>query len=432
MLKIRKLKSTDLIYILFLLCDIKFFYLFRLPPVFGGDTATNRILACVFVAITMTAVVIKNKGIVLKTWGKEIIFFELFIVIQMIFSIIRYPKISMGNVIYTMLPYGLLIFYLVAVNVKDVNYLQWTQITTYISIINSALLLFQVWYLRNVNYKFFLKIEQILRLYGRNTTQYRIFSVVEGFSRFSIILSIALILSDENKNKKSNLVNIILTFIAIVTIDRSRMYVVSMVSCSVLMIVYHYRLSLKRIKKNHLYVGVVCIAFGAIIFHKSLLPLIVSMMESWNSGSDGSGFARIAGYQYYLGVALTHPFLGNGLITPGLNSSYSEIVHARSIFGFNVNYDDVGLIGAMGKLGIFVAIWYLWCLYKFIRRIKFSSNKDFVIGASFNLLITMGTMFILDTQRIDCFVLTLIFSDLFEKINICDKNAERMGTPVIL
>ena len=80
MLKIRKLKSTDLIYILFLLCDIKFFYLFRLPPVFGGDTATNRILACVFVAITMTAVVIKNKGIVLKTWGKEIIFFELFTV----------------------------------------------------------------------------------------------------------------------------------------------------------------------------------------------------------------------------------------------------------------------------------------------------------------------------------------------------------------
>lgn len=151
--------------------------------------------------------------------------------------------------------------------------------------------------------------------------------------------------------------------------------------------------------------GGVCVGVLVILAGIGLEVGIVQNIIHKFSGftEEGSWYARVEAYQYYLEYAFKNPLMGIGLISESSFSGASRIIHGAQGYFYP---SDVGLIGTMGVLGMISGIVYVGMIlylpltnYKRFGKITMDVNEAIM----FMIIMFMPTLSLLDRQRIFMF-----------------------------
>jgi O-antigen ligase len=153
----------------------------------------------------------------------------------------------------------------------------------------------------------------------------------------------------------------------------------------------------------------IIMVIGGIIF---LLTsgIVLKLFDSFSTTGDlaGSSIARVGAYEYYLNTFLKNPMFAIGFAG---DNNYYDIVHGTSgIYYQSVYvryyYDDVGIVGQLALLGIFVVGIYIWPLLRIIKiAIRYCKSKLFSEGKlamaiACYLVCTTPTLIVLDSNRV--------------------------------
>lgn len=109
-----------------------------------------------------------------------------------------------------------------------------------------------------------------------------------------------------------------------------------------------------------------------------------------NSETGGSTAVRLEAVAYYGKMFLENPILGNGFT----NNLYS----GQTVIG---NITDIGIVGALFRVGIFIAVFYLLLIYDgfsvlFWKKSKQREVQTLLLGCAISIMLT--------EINIDCFV----------------------------
>lgn len=385
---IQKKKILQFFIILTLLSVIRFFYVLPLPSILAGYYS-NLYLFTIVSMLTICIYFLLYK-VKMYSYGLEIILFFLILLINAIFMISFYNyswfKV-VGNLSYFIIlaDYFPFMKYIEIYGVK-----KFIKIIETISLILGIILISQeiIYYLTG---HIFLKITVPANFSGR------FYGVSEGFIRISVILSAYSIINSDFKIKNSlSWLNLISSISCIIFVDQSRIYLVSVVAASLIMIALKFRskLSLRKI-------------FIVILSVVGVVLAAMSIRTTLNDPLDGSNFARRDAISYYLLQMQRHVFTGLGVIVPGQDSWYFNFLRGPQGIYY---YTDIGIFGIYASLGIFGAIWYIWVHVKglFIKS-KYSLLK---YGLFVESICSFFTLSYLDKGRLISMVLFLVFFGL--------------------
>lgn len=193
-----------------------------------------------------------------------------------------------------------------------------------------------------------------------------------------------------NFTEKYDLIRLIVLIGSIIYVAQSRAIIISLVVAAIILIIT----SLKGFEKKY----VACI-FGVFVLLLMInYGFIGRILDSFSlEGAEaGSTDTRLQEINYYLSAFLQRPFTGLGIIKYGS--------HAYSIVSgpFNQYYpEDIGIIGALGVIGVWSVLIYVAPLIVFgkcIRNSRIENLKSlhyvlfsYVIATSFSLLMVFPT-----------------------------------------
>lgn len=166
-------------------------------------------------------------------------------------------------------------------------------------------------------------------------------------------------------------------------------------------------------------IAIFAILIGIVVVLAS--GIIPRFLNSFSSTGDyaGSSIARMGAYKYYFECFLKNPIFANGFVG---DENYYDIVHGASGIYYQTVYvryfyDDVGIVGQLALLGVFLVGIYIWPLCRLIR-ISFMclKNKTYVKGKLLialmcYLVCTTPTLIILDANRIIAFPIILAIAE---------------------
>lgn len=153
--------------------------------------------------------------------------------------------------------------------------------------------------------------------------------------------------------------------------------------------------------------------------------IVTKFFNSFSSVGEfaGSSIARVGAYKYYWECFLKNPLFANGFVG---DENYYNIVHGTSGIYYQTVYvdffyDDVGIIGQLALLGIFIIGIYIWPLFRIIRiafktcKNKFFTDGKFVMALACYLLCTTPTLIVLDSNRVIAFPIILATTEFIFK-----------------
>lgn len=171
----------------------------------------------------------------------------------------------------------------------------------------------------------------------------------------------------------------ILGYTAILVIFQSR---VSIAISFIVLFFNIWNMKFKNIRLKTLFIILVILAMLCFLLtNSSLIHKIVGI-----SLTEGSFWARSGALQYFVEKFLNNPAFGIGLVaavTPALN----ELVHGTDGFFY---YSDLGMIGNLAELGVFVLIWFVVLLIKLVRQGR--EYNDYRKAILYNMAMTMGLL----------------------------------------
>lgn len=145
--------------------------------------------------------------------------------------------------------------------------------------------------------------------------------------------------------------------------------------------------------------------------------VIEKMLSSFSSTGElgGSSIARIGAYKYYWDRFINNPLFANGFVG---DEKYYDIVHGTSGIYYQTVYvrffyDDVGIVGQLAILGIFILGIYIWPLFRIIKigirtcKNYLYSNGKLVMALACYLVCTTPTLIVLDAGRVIAFPIIL-------------------------
>ncbi|MDM0979081.1 hypothetical protein QTJ05_14230 [Clostridium perfringens] len=217
----------------------------------------------------------------------------------------------------------------------------------------------------------------------------------------AVALGIILSFSEIIKSRKillesniKNILNLILGFIEIIFIAKTRSILVILIISIIFMLLYHSKGISERIKI------IFMIIISSIILMNSN---IVKKYDNLDSEEKWSTIARKGAIEYYLDQVVEKPLFGVGIINP--SESIEMHYYARGPLGIYYR-DDVGIIGFLNAFGLVGLIWYISLVYKILKIISVNIKKGCIrkniqiIGLGMFLSACSFTIIFTDPQRI--------------------------------
>nr|WP_304442629.1 hypothetical protein [uncultured Acetatifactor sp.] len=208
-----------------------------------------------------------------------------------------------------------------------------------------------------------------------------------------------------------------LIFISVIYIEQTRMELLALLFT--LTIMFMVQIKRKRIRMTIYIFGIplfICCLF-IYIPHSSLFQ---SFSTSGQYGLQTS--VRIAGISYAIEQFISNPFTGYGM-------NLSDFVINHSGIQFLYSHKDIGIIGTLGRLGVFYfgvyiipMIYYGGVLIGILKEVEKQYTRQeysFLIGLYVYLLFTTISLLVTDSVRIYAWPFYLALFEFYRKRNIC-------------
>lgn len=387
------------VFLLFFLIEFRGFYLLNWPSLLGG-AASNKAGIAFYSILLFLVHFIYNKGkLKLNIFGNYILIFFLLLIFNSLVSMFLW-NYSLTQVLWDILPFSILLLYFPFCELfqTDSNYALFVKIGQITISIVSILFIIQVYRYHGLP-TVFLKIENIIPtsfIYNL-TVPLRIYSVFEGLVRVFVIIVAWKIIANQFKKSFWDIISLLLMLIAIFYVDQSRYYLVTVLIAILSMyLIYNKR----RLTVSSLLWTFILGTAGIFI----ILNRFGSISDSI-SDNTGSSFARTGAIEYYFDKIFTYP-LGLGLHTPEKGTSLYYFIKGPDGY---FNYDDIGVFGTLGSLGLPGFIWYILLTIKLVMIwIKKLGSNALTVGLLISFLMSLPIMSYLDRPRIIALMLTLV------------------------
>jgi hypothetical protein len=399
----------------FVLCDVRFFYFYSLPAIFAG-AASNKcllslasmIIACLFFLNK------KNWKSGLGLFGKWILVLWFFILTEAIIHKLRY-QYPWTTVLWPCIPFAILTMYFplrIWFRNKRI-YLFFLRFAQICWLIMAVLLLYQNSIFQGRG-TLFLKITDSIPLFNIWHVQYnmRVLSMFEGTVRIIILCSFYEILKCHKiRYTAFDTLFILVMLAAIVIIDQSRYYLITVMVSMFLMaavrfLPYDFQkrdMTATRKKKKNTF-KFIAVPFGLVIM-VNLYSIAKSIFNR-----SGSLYARTGSIRYYLSLLKSNFLFGLGAVIPAEGEKYYTYIKGEDGI---YNYDDLGLFGSFVCYGIFVLLWYISLGIKMLKLLFSQLSKNYLAwGLVCMFIISSLLQSYVDKQRIMCLLLTFVLLDV--------------------
>lgn len=213
----------------------------------------------------------------------------------------------------------------------------------------------------------------------------------------------------KNGKKLIPIISIFLGMLSIYFTGNSRIMILTLLASLGILIL----LGDGSIKKKM--IALFAISVGIIILFES--GIVAKFLNSFSSAGEfgGSSIARLGAYKYYWECFLKNPIFANGFVG---DKNYYDIVHGASGIYYQTVYvrffyDDVGIVGQLALLGIFVIGIYIWPVFRIIKiafktcKNRFFSDGKLIMALACYILCTTPTLIIMDSSRVIAFPIIL-------------------------
>lgn len=216
------------------------------------------------------------------------------------------------------------------------------------------------------------------------------------------------------KNKKLiPIISIVLGMLSIYFTGNSRIMILTLLASLGILILLGDGSSKKKI------IALLAILVGIIILFGS--GIVTKFLNSFSSTGEfgGSSIARLGAYNYYWKCFLENPIFANGFVG---DENYYDIVHGASGIYYQTVYvrffyDDVGIVGQLALLGIFIIGIYIWPVLRMIiiafktYKNRFISDGKYIMALVCYILCTTPTLIIMDSSRVIAFPIILAITE---------------------
>lgn len=215
-------------------------------------------------------------------------------------------------------------------------------------------------------------------------------------------------------NSKHKLVHLLLFLLGLyelVFVQQTRMYILCVGVCIMFVVKDSDGLFKKTV---FFFAGLV------FIFQTSYVSSLLESVFSADSVLGASTRARMYTLTYYLECFLNNPLCGFGFASGTL---YGELVHGSIGYAY---VEDLGVIGQLARVGIFVIPIYIVLLIRYFKILceikRNNDNRTYVLYEAlfFYILLTSGTLSMLDQQRIMLYPLSIALFE-FKHLQIVEK-----------
>lgn len=185
-------------------------------------------------------------------------------------------------------------------------------------------------------------------------------------------------------NKKDFLVSVI-CIAAIFCVSQTRVIEIVLIACSCVLLFSQN----KGANKKFYVIAFICIVSFSLV-ESGVASTFIDSFSLSGQESD-STIARIREVTYYMSLFADHPVMGIGMIA--YNSPLHYLISGR--LG-NYYIEDVGIIGALGTIGLWIVPLFLVPVIFFIKKVRYADNElcplyisliFYTIGTSLTLLI---------------------------------------------
>lgn len=398
-----KYKKAILIFVVFFLLDLRLFYLVPLPYILSGSGA-DKVLLSIY-SVFLFGFFAFRKKLYCGEYARCLLFIFAVVLLNSISTYVKFDY-RITQIIWPAIPFSLLLFYYVFMKIlsqrNNLHYflkigeICWT-ILCILFLIQRRL------YLRD--HTIFMQLNILLPDYYLEHAElgFRIYSVFDGFLRAFIPCLGFICIKNQFRRCKSELITLIFSILAVVLIDRSRIYLIIIIISLLIEFIYSSKDFIK-VENKKLMVTAIAISLVALI-------ILIGSISSSFSDNTGSVYARIGAINYYFELLKSNFLFGIGMVSPDAGSTMYYFVHGPKGY---FHFDDIGVIGTFAKLGFLSLVWYVYMIMKSVQLVVKTNGKNKIlsVGLIATLILSSFTQSYLDPQRLVSLLFTLMFIEL--------------------
>jgi hypothetical protein len=347
-----------------------------------GNTDGRYDMLMLVSILYILAYILINKRLYLGSYGRIAIPFVIFIVIQYVYTFLRYgqflSEINPTKIYY----FAILIYFALVITFRRKENFEWfIRFLAICTIFMCCLLLYQrVYYITTGN--LFLYTDAV----RANTLVYEIrslglrFNAGNGIVTFSTAIYTAYLFRKKSDRSIFELlykVAAILGYLTVLLVFQSRVLII------IMSFILFLNILVRGFRQKIFRVLFIIFAVSFMVIMLSTNSAIINQVIGV-SVDEGSYWAREGAVSYYIKIFLQNPLLGLGLVVSN-TIELNNLVHGPSGYFY---YSDVGMIGNLAELGIFVLLWFLALLYSFYKQSK--KYSDYKKSVLINIILLMG------------------------------------------
>ena len=239
-----------------------------------------------------------------------------------------------------------------------------------------------------------------------------------GLRMISFVYSYTYVVtSKKKKNLFLHIANIVTTVLTFLFFDSTRMMILIVIAFIAITFWYGIHLSSKKITYFIKFAAILAVVIAALYIISSDSGSIVSYIQGLViSTNEGSWYARIGAYLYYLKKAFDPPIMGIGLLMDDISGAWNLVHGPLGIYYAS----DVGIIGTLATTGWIATFSYLFIVLKVSYK-AFSNHKkgewSLQEGIALLMISYLFTLSMLDGQRIYMIPLCLTLYTYYGNFN---------------
>ena len=245
-----------------------------------------------------------------------------------------------------------------------------------------------------------------------------------GLRMLSYVYSFTSVLvTKQTRNRVFHIVNMFVTGLSLFLFEGSRMMFLILMIISALSVfygLYQRHKSVRQILRG-LEIVVGCViayfAFRTIMDYNFLLRMIGLSVQ------EGSWYARIGAYCYFLKMAFDPPIVGIGMLSETSTGTAFSLLHGSNRIFYA---SDVGVVGTLAITGWIATGIYIYIIIKIIRLSRRNRNKSYwtvSMSVSALLIFTLISLSMLTRSMIPMFPMCLIMVENDSKYGFSKQNS---------
>lgn len=409
--------------------ELHYLYLFRLPDSIDFILYENRAKWIGLLLVIAAYICYRNHKTIIAPYMKFLKKYYIALLFSLVlicfYTTIKYP---LNSLITT---YGFAALYLYSFLAIPIIYVfeidngidRFMKLLNIITFIMSVVTIIQLVYFRYTGALFFENYGSVG--YARNGSLRLDYGAL---ATITLIYNVFQLYNKRIRKKIFTYLLIISQLIVLFLAGNSRVYILSLL-CAVGSLIL---LGDGSSKKKLLTAIIVVFAIVALIRYDIIGKLTSSL--SMSGDYAGSTYARLEAFKYYFNMFLKNPIFAIGFAG---DDNYYNLIHNGGHLVFqtvdvNLYYSDVGIIGQLALLGIFVINIYIWPLFRFIHEGFVAFKRKFseapvLVSIAVLLIVTTPTFIILDNVRMISFPLVIAIFEYYHIVRIRKKNVRIQG-----